>query len=96
MPATVSTHALEFAREQAAADLEAVIVAVGAAYREYERLTAALGTRVGADLALRLEVPIILHLNAAGFGAFLDRKLQDAPASLRELVAEQHERRLWA
>ena len=80
------------AREEAADQVEAAIVSVGIAYREYERLTTVLSERTGADLARRLEGPIMLHLAQAGLSAFLERKLVGTPGSLRALVAEQHDR----
>jgi hypothetical protein len=80
------------AREHAAASLEAAIVALGVAYRDYARRTAALDARLHADLARPLELPIALHLARAGLGAFLERKLQDTPASLRTIVESQHAR----
>lgn len=88
----MTTHELAQAREQAAADLEAAIVALGVTCREYERLTTALGDRVQADLARRLEVPIVLHLARAGLSGFLERKLTGTPGSLRALVREQQAR----
>ncbi len=53
-------------REQAAADLEAAIAALGVVYQHYARLTTALGDRLGADLTHRLELPIVLHFATAG------------------------------
>lgn len=78
-------------RENAAADLERQIAALGVAHRKYQRTTQQLGDRVGADLARRLEVPIILHLVRAGLSAFLERKLTGMPGSLLALVEEQHQ-----
>jgi hypothetical protein len=82
------------AREIAAADLDTAIAAVGRAYREYVRLTSAVGARVSEDLAPRVETPIILAMAHAGLSAVLERKLvaHGKPASLRALVEEQHQR----
>lgn len=88
----VTTEQLVAQRVQAAADLEAVIAALGVAYRAFSEATAALESRVGQDLTRYLEVPIVLHLARAGLGGFLERKLSGTPASLRTLVEEQHRR----
>jgi hypothetical protein len=55
-------------------------------------VTQQLGDRLGADLARRLEGPLVLHLARAGLSALLERKLTGAPSSLRLLVEEQHQR----
>lgn len=52
----------------------------------------ALEWRVNVELALHLEVPLVLHLARAGFGEFLERKLIGTPASLRALVEQQDAR----
>jgi hypothetical protein len=82
---------LAFEREQAAADLEDAIAALGVKHGRYQRVTQQLGDRMGADLTRRLEVPIILHLVRAGLSAFLERKLAGRPGSLLALVEEQHQ-----
>lgn len=79
-------------REDFAADLETAIVAVGFAWRAFERVTQALGDLVGEDLQRRLEVPIAMHLNRAGLSEFLERKLVGAPGALQAIVREQHDR----
>jgi len=73
MPVARSTSELARAREDAAAELEVAIVAVGAAYQEYARLTQTLSERVGDHLAWQLEVPINLHMVSAGLARFLER-----------------------
>ena len=79
-------------REDAAAALEAAIVALGVALARYRQATAQLDERGGGDLDRYLEVPLILHLTHAGLGPWLDRKLQGTPAPLRTFCAEQHRR----
>ena len=92
MPARVDRHALARERAEAAADLETAIVSLGLAYEGYQRTTQQLADLVHADLARRLEVPIVLHLARAGLSSLLERKLHaGTPASLRTLVDEQHE-----
>ena len=87
-----TTNTLAHAREQAAEDLQLAIEAAGGAYRAYQAATQQLGDRVGADLAMRLEVPIVLHLARAGFSGFLERRLAGTPGSLRAIVATEHAR----
>jgi hypothetical protein len=87
-----SIEELALARADAAEALEGAIVALGAAYRSYQRLTGALAERTGTDLSFRMEVPIVLHLSRAGLGAFLERKLTGTPAGLRSLVEPEHAR----
>ena len=88
----LSTAALAHAREESAAALESAIGALGAAYRQYVRDTAALSARVGEALAWQLEIPITLHLARAGLAEFLDRKvpLTGRLVSLRGLVEHHH------
>src|SRR5258708_13489316 len=93
----MTTTASELAREreQAAAQLEAALVVAGAAYREFLRVSAALSDVLGMDLHQKLAIPILLHMSRAGFAALLERKVQahGAPASLHDLVEQQHEAR---
>ena len=87
---TLTVAQLAREREQAADDLDTAIVALGVAYASYQRTTEALSARVGIDLTYRVEPVLILHLAQAGFGPFLERKLQGAAAALRALVEDEH------
>jgi hypothetical protein len=92
---SASTSDLMVAREDAAAELEATIVVAGAALQKYDRFTAALAELTGELLAWQLDpVPISLHLVAAGFARFVERKVQVAGTliSLRSLVEGHHQR----
>ena len=89
-----STSDLAARREESAAQLEAAIVAVGVAYRQYERATQALTERVGKDLFWQTEIAINLHLVRAGLTGFLKRPSQITGhlVSLREVVEHHHQR----
>lgn len=91
-PAPIAT--LTNAREEAAAELEAAIVAVGAALCTYDRTTKTLSARLGAHLTWQLDTAIGLHLVNAGLSRFLEQKLQVTGqlGSLRAVVERQHER----
>lgn len=87
-----SIEALKRERVRAAAELDAAILALGAAYRAYAQVTTALDETASVNVALgaSLDGAINLHLGRAGLRPFLAVKRQETAAPLVELVESQH------